>query len=424
MAIQIVLLLILLGFSAFFSGAETALFSLSAHEINRFRRDKRVSHRLVAQLLRHPRPLLLTLMIGNVTINMFIFALSLALFQSISGRYSALAPVLGLASPIVVTLIGELLPKGTSILTRNRVAPRIAPAVRVFQVLLRPISTTLNLLLVEPMTRLLVGSYRPIEQISSEELNTLIEMSQRRRIIDADENAMLTGIVQLNELKVRDIMVPRVDMVACELQDDPDDLRRMMCERHLPKLPVYDGDMDHIVGLAYAKDLFLDPDSEIEDLVRPVRFLPEVVTLTQALHYFQQTRTQLAIVVNEHGGVVGLVTLEDLAEEIVGELTEPEAEEQQPDWERLGPNRFRVSGQLSIRDWAEQFHVRQLDPRVSTLGGYIVARLGRIPDVGDHVRIGSNLQLTVETLHKRRIERVIVELTSLAPTVDGKEVTG
>jgi CBS domain containing-hemolysin-like protein len=246
-------------------------------------------------------------------------------------------------------------------------------------------------------------------------------MSQRRRVIDADENAMLTGVVQLNELKVRDIMVPRVDMIASELQDDPDDLRRIMGERHLPKLPVYDGDMDHIIGLVYAKDLFLDPDSEIEDILRPVRFIPEVVTLTQALHHFQQTRSQLAIVVDEHGGVVGLVTLEDVAEEIVGELTEPEAGEQEPDWERLGPDRFRVSGQLSIRDWAEQFHVSQFDPRVSTLGGYIVARLGHIPDVGDQVRIG-NLQLTVETLHKRRVERVVVELVSQPPASNGEEV--
>lgn len=422
MAFQIVLLLILLAFSGFFSGAETALFALSAHELNRFRRDKRASHRLVAQLLKNPRPLLLTLMIGNVTINMFIFAVSLALFQSISGQHAALAPILGLASPIIVTLTAELLPKGTSILTRNRVAPRIAPAVRVFQILFRPISVTLNVLLVEPITRLLAGPYRPAEQVTPEELNTLVEMSQRRRIIDADENAMLTGIVQLHDLKVRDIMVPRVDMVAFELQDDPNELRRMMGEHHFPKLPVYDGDMDHIVGLAYAKDLFLNPHSKIEDILRPVRFLPEVITLTQALHHFQQTRSQLAIVVDEHGGVVGLVTLEDVAEEIVGELTAPEAEEQQPDWERLGPARFRVSGQLSIRDWAEQFHVGQLDPRVSTLGGYIVARLGRIPDLGDQVCIG-NLQLTVETLHKRRIEWVIVELVTPSSASDGKEVS-
>lgn len=421
MAFQIVLLLVLLAFSGFFSGAETALFALSAHEINRFRRDKRASHRLVAQLLQNPRPLLLTLMIGNVTINMFIFAVSLALFQSISGQHAVLAPILGLASPIIVTLTGELLPKGTSFLTRNRVAPRIAPAVRFFQVLLRPISTTLNFLLVEPMTRLLTGSSRRAENVTPEELSTLVEMSQRRRIIDADENAMLSGIVQLHDLKVRDIMVPRIDVIAFELQDDPDALRRMMGERHFPKLPVYDGDMDHIAGLAYAKDLFLNPHSKIEDILRPIRFLPEVVTLTQALHHFQQTRSQLAIVVDEHGGVVGLVTLEDVAEEIVGELTDPEAEEQKPDWERLGPARFRVSGQLSIRDWAEQFHVGQLDPRVSTLGGYIVAHLGRIPDLGDQVCIG-NLQLTVETLHKHRIEWVIAEIVSPSSASDGKEV--
>ncbi len=411
MTFQLVLLVVLLGFSAFFSGSETALFALTRHELSRFGHDRRASCRLVADLMRHPRRLLLTLMIGNVTVNMFIFAASLALFRSLAGEASALAPILGLISPILVTLFGEILPKGTAIVLRTRVAARVAPVVRLFQVMLTPFSLLLNTLLVEPMTRLLVGSRQPDEYVTVEELGELIEMSGRHRIIDADENAMLGEIVQLGELRVRDIMVPRVDIVAFEVHDDPDELRRIMRERRLTKLPVYDESIDRITGLVYAKDLFLDPDRPLGSMMRPIRFVPELLTLTQLLAEFRRTGTQLAAVVDEYGGVVGLVTVEDVAEQIVGELTLPGEPSDQASWGKLADRRYRVSGGVSIRDWSEQFQVRGRDEGATTLAGLMLARLGRIPAVGDRVRMG-NLLLTVESLRGRRIEWILVELAN------------
>ena len=414
MTFQLVLLAVLLVCSAFFSGSETALFALTRYELSRFRQDERPSHRRVADLMRHPRGLLLTLIIANVTINMFIFAVSLALFQSLVGRESALAPILGLISPLAVTLLGEMLPKGTAIVLRARSAVRVARAVRVVQIVLTPISLLLNTVLVEPITRLLVGRKRPDKYVTVEELRELIEMSGRHRIIDADENAMLDEVVQLSELRVRDVMVPRVDIVAFEIHDDPDELRQIMRERRFTKLPVYDETIDRIIGLIYAKDLLLDPDRPLATMVRPVRFVPELITLTQLLAEFRRTGTQLAVVVDEHGGVVGLVTIEDVAEQIVGELTLPGEPDDRPSWEKLDERRYRISGGTSIRDWSEQFQVRGRDEGVTTLAGLMLAWLGRIPAVGDRVRMG-NLLLTVESLRGRRIEWILLEL------INGKE---
>lgn len=383
MTFQLVLLAVLLVFSAFFSGAETALFALSRHELNHFRRAGTASGRLVAELMHHPRKLLLTLMIGNVTINMFIFATSLAVFEDLAGGYHALAPVLGLLAPIVVTLGGEILPKGTAIVLRARFAARVAPAVRFFQIVLTPFSLALNTLLVEPITRLVVGVRRPDEYVTVDELRELVEMSREHRIIDADENAMLSEVVQLSELRVRDIMVPRVDMIACDVHGDPGKLRQVMRQRRFTKLPVYAESVDRIIGLIYAKDLFLDPDRPVAEMVRPVRFVPELITLTQLLAHFRQTRTQLAVVVDEFGGVVGLATVEDVAEQIVGELTLPGKEADEPPWEKLDERRYRVSASINVRHWAEQFQVRQLDERVTTLAGLVLARLGLgFPDIG------------------------------------------
>ncbi len=423
MFFEIILLTLLLVCSAFFSGAETVLFALTRHERYRFERSGRGSFRLVASLMRQPRRVLLTLMVGNITVNMFIFATSLAFFQRLAGADSVAAPLLGLISPVLVTLFGEILPKGTAIVMRTRLAPRIAPAVRLCQIALMPVTVVLNGLLIEPLTRLLVGGGKPHQDVTVEELRALVEMSEQRRIIDADENAMLNGVIQLHERKVRDVMVPRVDMIAFEVHDDPDELRRLLAERRLSKIPVYDMDVDHVVGLVYARDLFLEREAPLSELVKPVPFVPDVARLTQLLHHFRRTHTQLAVAVDEYGGVVGLVTVEDVAGQIVGELS-AEDEGEVPLWERIDDRHYRISGRMNIRAWAEQFAVRQIDERVTTLGGLIVALLGRLPVAGDQVRLG-NLLLTVELLQGRRVARVGVELaekTGVRPTGQQAEV--
>lgn len=407
MVLLLIVLLVLLAATAFFSGSETALFALSRLEISQFRNDRRASYRLVAQLLENPRKLLLTLMIGNVTINMFIFATSLALFQRLPAQAAWVAPVLGLISPVVLTLAGDILPKGVAILAGRSMAVRAAPIIRIVQIVLTPAAWVLNAF-VEPLTRLLVGGRARPEYVTVEELGQLIEMSERHRIIDADENAMLSEVIQLGQLRVRDVMVHRTEMTAFEIEDDPDELRRLLREKGFAKIPVYENEIDNIIGLIYAKDLFLARHRPLRQLLRPVQFVPEIINLTQLLRHFRRTRTQLAIAVDEYGGVVGLVTIEDVARQIVGELVPDQSEV--PQWHRLGPRQYRVAGSVHIREWAEQFHVRQFDDRVTTLGGLIVTRLGRPAVVGDQVQLG-NLVLTVEKLTGRRIEWVLLELT-------------
>jgi CBS domain containing-hemolysin-like protein len=410
-------LIALLVGSALFSGAETALFALSRYELSQFRRDPRPAHRLVGELMRHPRRLLLTLMVGNVTLNLFIFATSLALCETLAGGRPVLAAVMGLISPVLVTLFGDIIPKGSAIVLRARMAVWAAPAVRAAQIVLRPVNLLLSILLVEPMTRLLVGGRRPDEYVTVEELRELVEMAQRRRIIDADENAMIGEVVQLSRLKVRDIMIPRVDMVAFELYDDPDVLKRILRERKFERLPIYEGTIDHLVGEVLTKDVFLNPAAPIKDLLRPIRFVPELITLTQLLNHFRGTRTELAGVVDEYGGLVGLVTLDAVAEQIVGEIAGPEDADEPQAWERLDERRYRVSGSLNIRDWAEQFDIRRIDDDVTTVAGLVLTRLGRMPEVGDRVRLG-NLMLTVESMRGRRVDRVLLEL------IDGREDAG
>ncbi|MBI4580532.1 MAG: DUF21 domain-containing protein, partial [Planctomycetes bacterium] len=262
MTLQVLLLLALLACSALFSGAETAIFSLSRYELSRMSRGRNRAGRLVVDLMRYPRHLLLTLMIGNVTTNMFIFAVSLSVCRDLVSQAPMLGAALGLVSPVVVTVFADLLPKSAAIVSRRQLAPLVAPAVRLVQIPLAPVTYVLHHALVTPLTRLLAGAQPPDEYVTSEELNELIEMSEQHRIIDADENAMLGEVIRLRELRVYDVMVPRVDMIAFDVHDDPAELLRILRERKFTKIPVYDARIDNILGVVYAKDLFLNPYRE------------------------------------------------------------------------------------------------------------------------------------------------------------------
>jgi CBS domain containing-hemolysin-like protein len=397
--------LLLLATSAFFSGSESAIFSLSRYELSRLSKSR--TGRILAELLQHPRRVLLTLMIGNVTLNMFIFALSLSLFRDL-GSTPAIGAALGLISPFLVTLAGDILPKSTAILLRLKFAPAAAPIIRAVQIGLAPVIWILLHGLVMPLTRLLTGPHAPDEYVTTEELDELIEISEQRRIIDADENAMLGEVIRLSELHVYDVMVPRVDVVAFDIHDDPADLRQFMREQKLTRVPVYDGEIDKILGLVYAKDLFLNPSREPGTLVRPVKFVPELVTLMQLIEHFRRSRTELAIAVNEYGEMTGLVEIEDVASQIVGDLAVEGRPPEKPRWIKLDERRYRVSGGISIHEWSEQFSFRGLEDSVTTLAGLIQARLGRLPAPGDEVQLG-NLKLTVESLDGRRVEWVLLE---------------
>jgi len=287
---------------------------------------------------------------------------------------------------------------------------------------LRPLGRLLDLVAVEPLTRLIFGRHGHHSQgeneLSTSELKTLLEMSRRRGLINRVEDVYLREVIDLSAIRVRDIMVPRVEVVMFDINGAPAELRDLMRRTHLTKIPVYDGNKDNVVGLVYAKVLFLHPDKPLRELVTPVRFVPELITGEQLLHHFQRTKSQIAIVVDEFGGMAGLVTLEDVLEEIVGEIYDPEDREAEPEIVQLSDTEYDVSGQLSVHYWVETFGIAELTERVATVGGLVTARLGRPAQVGDAVELG-NVRLRVTAMAGRRIRRLRVALLDRqAPEAD------
>lgn len=386
-----VLLGSLLCFSALFSASETAFFSLSVSE-----RDR--SSATVRALLQKPRDLLATVLFGNLVINVLFFAFAARLKPGDEGWGDGLATIGAL---LAVLIGGEIVPKSLAIRGRESLARVTAPPLLILFGLLAPLRRVLVFLL-DACARLLGSWARERPGLTPETLALVLEESTSPELLEESEADLLAEIVELEGIRVREIMTPRVDVIFLD-QDggNREEATRAALEQRLSWLPVADGDADHIVGRVRVRDLLLHPERRVPQMVMPVKFVPEVGSSLTLLRDLSVDRTAEAVVVDEWGGTAGIITLEDIFEELVGELrAEDEAvvREVVP----LGEGRYRVSGGLSIRDWNERFGSQVVPMPFETLGGFVAALLGRIPRAGDEVHHGS-LVMEVHEVRGRRV---------------------
>jgi CBS domain containing-hemolysin-like protein len=237
----------------------------------------------------------------------------------------------------------------------------------------------------------------------------VLGLSARRGVIGHDAGELMQEIVGLTDLRARDVMVPRVDVIAYDVDAPPAGLAELFRKTRLKKVPVYRRDLDGVVGVVYAKRLLLTPQTPLRQLVEKVPFVPEAANLEKVLLQFRVTRAKTAIVVDEYGGTAGLVTLRDVLEEIVGNIPDPDEAARQPAVRKIGGREHLVDGHLAIHEWADAFRMDLSGRRISTVGGFVTSLLGRIPKAGDSVSY-RNLRFTVESLRGRRIDKLRVEL--------------
>jgi len=402
---QIVSMLFLLACSAFFSGAETAFFNLSRRQVKVFRQSKHKVQNLVASLLNKPGHLLDSFLFGNMTVNVLFYAVSSILIMRVKEQGSlVLAVIIAVTSFAALLLIGEIVPK--SIAYANSKSVSLAAALPAFLCLkiFTPLEFIFKIFILEPILRLFLGPVRSPKPITIGEFKSLIDTTKKQGLISADENKLLTEVIELGLLKVRHVMRPRVDMLACDVTDSPQKARKKMRENNLTKLPIYSGTIDNIVGGVHLRQLLLKAGTSLDKIVQQIHFVPEQKTVESLLEFFRRSRTDMAVVVDEYGGIAGSVRLEDIAEELFGQM-EP-AGHIEP-IKQTGPFEYRLAGNLAIHDWAEVFDVDLAETRQVTIGGLVTALLGRIPKSGDVAHL-KNLKFTVEKVRRRRIVSLIL----------------
>ncbi len=402
---------LLMALAAFFALSETALFSLSRHDLHQLKSHGNRREVLVARLRQQSRPLLVTILLANMLCTILFFVLSTMLLRHINAAFGHVAVViLALVPVVLVAYFGEVMPKILGRTFNRRLAPLVAGPLETVMRVAAPAVALIQGVVITPVHRL-IDRPSGAGAFTLDEFRRLLSMSERQGVIDRSENQLLQQVVRLREIKVRNVMVPRVAMTAFDIHQPVSDLLDMFRRTGLSKIPVYDRQIDNILGVVRAKTFLLErppTPAALRNLVQPVRFTPMSQTLDKLLTMFRESSFQMAIVVDEYGGVAGLVSLEDVVEQLIGDISDTN---DTPDraLEPLAPDRWRASGNLSLLQWSDIFGTQVQNLHASTVAGLICAVLKRIPQVGDSIAI-KHLKMTVETMRGPRIATVLIEL--------------
>ncbi|MEE2682184.1 MAG: hemolysin family protein [Planctomycetota bacterium] len=407
--ILILLMLPLLVVSALFSMSETVFFGLAEVDRMRINQRSRIASRAVNRLLARPRMLLITVLLGNMTVNTLYFVIGSVL--SVRNSTNVLiATLIGVLTITAIVVAGEVVPKVVGGALRVRVALVLAPPLSGLHQLLGPVRVFLESFIIAPLARLTAPSSRPRE-LNSDELDALIELSGREGVIDPHEHELLREVIRIRELRVSDVMMPRVDMPMVTIDVTREELLALIDTTRSSYLVVREREGDRVVGLLKVRDFLISPkqpDSSIASFLQDAHYVPELASIEQLLTHFQTSGTSIAVVLDEWGGTAGVVTLEDVVEEFVGDIR-GFADSTIPEPERLGDGSWRVSGATSLEDWERLFGSDLALTRVRTVAGLFLDRFGRMPEVGDRVSIG-NVQCEVESIDGQRISTVLVRV--------------
>jgi len=413
--VRIAAMLVLLACSAFMSGSETAFSNLSRRQLKDFRASTNRLQALAARLLKNPTRLLTSLLFGNMLVNVLYFALAGILSLSLARQIGALAGLItAVTAFFLLLLFGEMLPKSVAYSHTRQFCTAAAPAGFLCIRILTPVLKILEFTLITPLLRLLTGpekSFGPGNTVTPEQFKTLIESSRKAGTITGHENQLFAEVIELGFLKVRHVMRPRVDMITCSVTDSAAKVRQIMAENNLTKIPVYIKQPDNIVGYIHQRNTLLTPDIPVAKLLKKVNFVPEQKTVESLLEFFRTSRTDMAIVVDEYGGIAGIVSVEDIVEQLIGPI-QPQGPSEPI--EQTGPLQYRLAADLAIHDWAQAFGIDPGQSRLSTVGGLVTALLGRIPKQQDSAYLG-NLKFTVEKVRKHRIETLLLSLEPALP---------
>lgn len=416
--ILLVSLAILLVFSAFFSGSETALFSLSRITVRRLEQEDPHRGGIIARLLANSRRLLISLVIGNMLVNI----LSSTLAERLSADLFADTSLHWLFSTIVMTflilILGEVAPKALAIYRKESFSLKVAPLIAVIDILVAPIRLVVRFVS-DRLVLLLETRRPPIDTpLTKEELETAIHQGSREGTLNGEEKEMITEIFKLGDKNLRQLMTPRTEIVSFETDTPISEIAELIKEKEYSRIPVYSGKEENVIGIFYPKDLIMarargNIRFRLGDLLRKPYFVPETMKASRLLRDFLKKKIHIALVVDEYGGISGLITLDDLVEEIVGEIRE--RGEPPPGHEVIDEDTIQIKGRVELDDLNQRFGLKLAGEENVTLGGYICEKLGHFPHPGEIIR-RRGVEFEVITIKGRRVGQVLIKKKDIGAT--------
>lgn len=400
LVLQFLMLIFLLGWSAFFSSAEVAYFSLNPLQLSRLEARDPAAAARVREILARPTKVLSTILMGNTLVNTVSAAVGYYIVRHFSAGSEWAEPAAIALMTVLLLIFGEIGPKRVAMRLPVQVAVLYAPLLMWVMKAVRPFRRML-----ESITRVLAGVFYPRGHIlSREEVASVMEVGHQKGLLDADERAMLSGIMRLEHLRASDVMTPRVDIVGIDLDDPAEDPLRIARLARVPYLLVYRETPDNIQGILDVKTYLMDPEHDIGRASSAPFYVPEMAPLNKLLSQFRREQRRLAVVVDEYGGTAGVVSRGDVIEEITGQIDQP-AEYL---IETLAPDKWLVDGQISLAELNEKLGVRLGGEGVDRLSGWMISHAGRLLRFGESAS-ADGFRATVREMRRHRITLVMLE---------------
>ena len=422
--LQFLILIILLMLSAFFSSSETALTTANKIRLRSLADGGNKRAALVLDITEnHTSKMLSAILIGNNIVNISASSLSATLAYAFGGYMVSIATAV---LTVAILVFGEITPKNYATLNAEKISMRYIHVIRFIMIIMTPVIFIINLFSRFIMLLLRVDPSAVKKGMTEEELRTIVDVSHERGVIETGEKEMINNVFDLGDANAKDIMVPRVHVTFASIDNTYDELIDIFRENKFTRLPVCEDSQDNIVGIINMKDLLLYDRSEnfqIRDILREPHFTYEYKSISDLLVEMRQSTFNIAIVLDEYGEMAGLITLEDILEEIVGEIHDEYDEHEEEAFTEISDREYVIDGAMSLDDVNDRLGTSFESEDYDSLGGLIIEHLDRLPEPNDEVVTEDGVRLVVDKLDKNRVESVHVFLPEKAPAADGSEST-
>ncbi|MDE7379522.1 MAG: hemolysin family protein [Clostridia bacterium] len=406
----LVIVIVCIILSGYFSATETAFTAVNKIRLRAKADDGDKGAKRVLKLADNYDRLLTTILIGNNVVNILASSLFTLLLIALMANDDLATTLSTVILTVVVLIFGEITPKTLAKEFPEGFARFSAPTINILMWILIPFTFLFGLW---KKLMLKIFKHKEDNAITDDELKIMVEEAEQEGGINAQESDLIRSAIEFNDLEAKDILVPRVDMVAIDCETPLDEVDKIFLETRYSRLPVYKNTIDNIIGILHEKDFIKqrsDGNFSIEKIVKPTVFVVSTTKISAVLKQMQKSKSHMAVVSGEFGDTVGIITMEDILEELVGEIWD-EHDEVLSDITKIDDTNFKVLGGTTVNDFCDYFDLGSIESDSATVGGWVIDMLGKVPNMGDELTY-QNLQITVDKTEFRRITELKVVILS------------
>ena len=408
---QLITILVLIFLSAFFSSAETALTTCNRIKMRTLAENGDARAKRVLRITDDSGKMLSAILVGNNIVNLTASSLTTSLATRVWGSVAV-----GIATGVltlVVLIFGEISPKTLATIYADKIALFYSGVISLLMKILTPAIFIVNKMAMGFLFLLRVDPNKAENAMTEDELRTIVDVSHEEGVIEKEERQMINNVFDFGDAQAKDVMVPRIDMTFANIDNTYEELLSIFQEDHFTRLPVYEGSTDNVVGIINMKDLLLYENREafsIRDILRKPYYTYEHKSTSELMLQMRKSSINIVIVLDEYGATAGLITLEDLLEEIVGEIRDEYDDDEEDPIQKINDREYMVQGSLNLQDLNDILNIDITSEDYDSIGGYVIELLDHLPEAGEAITTEDGLYLRVEDMEKNRINKVFLRL--------------